>query len=105
MPQLPDNYTWLTEEFSEVMSAHQQMGKALTKAGPLDKKTSQLIKLAGAAATGSEGAVHSHTKRALAAGATSEEVYHVLLLLVSTIGFPSVAAALSWARETVEQQR
>jgi hypothetical protein len=32
----------------------------------------------------------------LKAGATLDEVQHALLLLTSTIGFPAVAAALSW---------
>jgi len=32
--------------------------------------------------------VHSHVRRALAAGVKPEEIYHTLLLLVSTIGFP-----------------
>ncbi len=104
MSQFPDNYKWITETFGEVMSAHQKLGKELQNAGPLDSKTSQLIKLGAAAASRSEGAVHSHIKRAIKAGATPEEVYHTLLLLVSTVGFPTIAAALSWAREYIENE-
>ncbi|HLA40834.1 MAG TPA: carboxymuconolactone decarboxylase family protein [Candidatus Glassbacteria bacterium] len=73
----------------------------MQKAGPLKGKNAQLIQLAGAAAARSEGAVHSHVKRALAAGAKPDEIYHAIILLASTIGFPAVAAALSWAREMV----
>ena len=47
-----------------------------------------------AAAVRSEGAVHSHTRRALAVGAQTDEIYHTLILLTSTIGFPNVLAAL-----------
>ena len=50
-------------------------------------------------ATGSTGAVHSHARRALVAGADRKEVEHTLLVLVSTIGFPKVAAALAWVQE------
>jgi 4-carboxymuconolactone decarboxylase len=46
--------------------------------------------------------VHSHAKRALKAGAETAEIYHSIILLASTIGFPATAAALSWAREIVE---
>ncbi len=46
--------------------------------------------------------MHSHTRRALEAGATVDEVYHALLILVSTIGFPKVAAAISWVDDVVE---
>ncbi|MBW2471855.1 MAG: carboxymuconolactone decarboxylase family protein [Deltaproteobacteria bacterium] len=97
-----DNYNWLVKTFSKVMNNHQELGKSLRQAGPLDEKNSQLIQLAAAAAIKAEGAVHSHVKRALDAGATPEEVYHTIILLTSTIGFPSTAAALSWAREIIE---
>jgi alkylhydroperoxidase/carboxymuconolactone decarboxylase family protein YurZ len=50
----------------------------------------------------SEGSVHSHARRARKAGATADEINHAILLLTSTIGFPSVAAALSWVDDTVE---
>lgn len=96
------NYAWMTDKFGPVMEAHQEFGKALQQAGPLDAKTIQLIQLAAAAAARSQGAVHSHVRRALDAGALPEEIYHALMLLASTIGFPNVAAALSWAREIIE---
>ena len=54
------------------------------------------MQLAAAAAIRSEGSVHSHARRATEAGATPEEIHHAILLLTSTIGFPTVAAALSW---------
>ena len=68
----------------------------------MDDKTLQLIQLAAAAAIRSEGAVHSHTQRALNAGAKTEEIYHSLISLTSTIGFPNVMAALSWASDIID---
>jgi alkylhydroperoxidase/carboxymuconolactone decarboxylase family protein YurZ len=50
----------------------------------------------------SEGAVHSHTKRALQAGAMRDEIYHTIVLLVSTIGFPKVAAAVNWVDDVLQ---
>ena len=102
MTRYPNNYDWLTAKFSKVMQNHQEFGKALREAGPIKEKDANLIQLAGAAAIRAEGAVHSHVKRALGAGATPEEIYHAILLLTSTIGFPAVAATLSWARDIVE---
>jgi AhpD family alkylhydroperoxidase len=96
------NYSWLASKFETVLKSHQELGKALREAGPIDEKTGQLIQLAAAAAGRSEGGVHSHTKRALQAGATADEVYHSLILLTSTIGFPAVAASLSWAKDITE---
>ncbi len=103
MSQLPGNYNWLMKDFADVMKAHQQLGKELKNCGPLDEKTIQLVQLAGAATSRSQGAVHSHTKRALEAGASPEEIFHTLLLLTSTVGFPTIAAALSWVKDTIEQ--
>jgi AhpD family alkylhydroperoxidase len=96
------NYSWLVSKFGTVMQSHQELGKAVREAGPIDEKTAHLIQLAAAAAGRSEGGVHSHAKRALQAGATADEIYHSLILLTSTIGFPNVAASLSWAKDIIE---
>ena len=101
MTQHTSNYAWLMTKFGKVMENHQEFGKALREAGPISEKDANLIQLAATAAK-AEGAVHSHVRRALDAGATQEEIYHAIILLTSTIGFPAVAAALSWARDIVE---
>ncbi len=97
------HYQKLTEKFPDVLGAVEQLGTTVRDAGPIDKKTSELIQLAVAAAAQSTGSVHSHARRALQAGATEEEIYHTLLLLVSTIGFPKVAAALAWVGNIIEE--
>jgi 4-carboxymuconolactone decarboxylase len=102
MTQHTSNYTWLMKKFEKVMENHQEFGKTLREAGPINDKDANLIQLAAAAAAKAEGAVHSHVRRALDAGATQEEIYHAIILLASTIGFPAVAAALSWARDIIE---
>ena len=96
------NYDWILNNFKTVMEKQEDLGRTLREAGPLDEKTSQLIQLGAAAALRSEGSVHSHVKRALKAGAVPEEIYHAIILLISTIGFPATAAALSWARDIIE---
>jgi alkylhydroperoxidase/carboxymuconolactone decarboxylase family protein YurZ len=45
--------------------------------------------------------VHSHVRRAIKAGATREEIFHAIILLTSTIGFPGASAALSWAHDAI----
>lgn len=85
-----------------MVSAVETLGQTLKREGPIDEKTAQLIQLAAAAAIQSEGAVHSHTRRALEAGAKPEEIRHTLILLTSTIGFPTMVAAMSWADNILE---
>jgi len=33
-----------------------------------------------------------------------EEIYHAIILLTSTIGFPTVAAALSWTDDVIKKR-
>lgn len=94
--ELPDHYMGIRRRFGNYGKVLSELGQAAKDAGPLDDKTAELIQLAAAATSRSEGAVHSHARRAIEFGASPEEVYHSLILLTSTIGFPSVAAAISW---------
>jgi 4-carboxymuconolactone decarboxylase len=95
--KIPEWYLHTKEKYPQFAEALENLGETIRKEGPLDEKTSHLIQLAAAAAIRSEGAVHSHARRALQAGASTEEIHHTILLLTSTIGFPSTSAALSWA--------
>ena len=97
------HYQQLAELFPETFAAMENLGIAVHKAGPIEGKTAHLIQLAAAAAIHSEGSVHSHTRRAIQAGATQEEIYHTLLLLISTIGYPRVAAAIAWAQDILDK--
>lgn len=101
--KIPDWYKSVRKRHRKCLNALESLGKAVREEGPLDEKTSQLIQLAAAAAIRSEGSVHSHARRAIQAGATADEIYHTLMLLTSTVGFPIVSAALSWVQEIVDQ--
>lgn len=94
--KLPRWYAHIRDKYPQFANALENLGETVRKEGPLDQKTSHLIQLAAAAAIRSEGSVHSHARRAMQAGATAEEIYHAVLLLTSTIGFPATSAALSW---------
>ena len=100
----PKWYDHVEQKHPLFMNAVEQLGKAVREEGPLDGKTCNLIQLAAAAANRSEGAVHSHTRRAIEAGAKQEEIVHAIILLTSTIGFPNVSAALSWAYDVMEKK-
>jgi 4-carboxymuconolactone decarboxylase len=95
----PKWYMALEEKHPQFMNAVQELGRIVKQEGPLDEKTAHLVQLAAAATLRSEGAVHSHTKRALEAGASPGEIHHALILLTSTVGFPTVSAALSWVAD------
>ena len=98
MAKLPRRYQQFQQEHGTVWQAYEALGAAAAEAGPLEPKVRELIKLGMAAAIQGETAVHSHTHRALEAGATPAEVEHTILLGVTTLGFPTMMTALSWTR-------
>jgi len=104
MAKLPEQYLSIRKRFKKYFTAADNLGKAAKEAGPLDDKTAHLIQLGAAAAIRSEGSVHSHVRRALEAGATPDEIHHAIILLSSTIGFPTVSAAISWADDVIREQ-
>ena len=101
---LPPHYRSERSHHQEYMQAVEALGAQLKRQGPLDTKTAHLVQLAAAVAIHSEGAVHSHVRQAMEHGATQAEITHAIILLTSTIGFPTVSAALSWTDDVFSQQ-
>jgi 4-carboxymuconolactone decarboxylase len=97
--QIPARYQHFEKSYPTVMQAVEALGEVTQSAGPLDSKTRALVKLAIAVGALREGAVHSHTRRALEAGCTPDELRHVGVLAITTIGFPSTMAAMSWLED------
>ena len=97
----PSAYRRVKHQHADYMKAVEALGAAVRGAGPLKESVAQLVQLAAAAAIRSEGAVHSHVRRALQAGVTADEIHHALILVTSTIGFPNVRAALAWADDVI----
>jgi len=98
MEYLPDVYQHFERAFPQVHSAHQDLAKACYEGGPLEERTARLVKLRIALGAQAEGAVRSHARRALSDGESSDQVRHVGLLALTTIGFPHTIAGLSWKK-------
>jgi alkylhydroperoxidase/carboxymuconolactone decarboxylase family protein YurZ len=77
------------------------LGAAVHAAGPLDEKTRALVKLGIALGSQQEGAVHAHVRKSLEAGASADEIRHVALLSIPTLGFPATMAALTWIEDVL----
>ncbi len=100
---LPDIYLNFRDRFPGVAEAQDRLGAEVDAAGPLDERTSRLVKLGIAVGSLSDGAVRSNVRKALAAGATPEEIQHVVLLSLTTRGFPAAIAAWGWVQEVLDQ--
>lgn len=48
-----------------------------------------------------EGAVHSHTRKAIEGGITNDEIHAAVLLSLTTLGFPSMMKAMSWVDDII----
>ncbi|MBI4513666.1 MAG: carboxymuconolactone decarboxylase family protein [Gemmatimonadetes bacterium] len=99
---LPPFYQDVARRYSVVRERHEAFAAACHEAGPLDPKIRHLVKLGIAIGARHVGAVQSHVRQALEAGATREELEHVALLAASTTGFPNTVAALSWIAEVLQ---
>jgi alkylhydroperoxidase/carboxymuconolactone decarboxylase family protein YurZ len=99
--KIPDWYNAQRKRYPEVFEAYERLGQACRDGGPLPPKETALVKLAIAVGARLDGAVHSHVRRALEAGATADECRHVVLLATTTLGFPAMMAALSWVEDVL----
>jgi alkylhydroperoxidase/carboxymuconolactone decarboxylase family protein YurZ len=99
---LPSGAGEVAAAYPDVWKAYAALGKACAKAGPIDGRTARLVKLALAVGALSEGAVHSHTRRALEEGLTKEELKQVALLAIPTLGFPQGVKTLTWIEDLTD---
>lgn len=89
----------LAEAHPEIWAAYSALGKAAAESGPLTERERRLIKLALAIGAGSEGAVHSHTRRARAEGVEPAALRQVALLAIGPLGLPRAVAAKTWIED------
>lgn len=93
---LPGIYQEFRERYPGVASAQDTLAQEMASATPFDDRTVRLLKLALAVGAQSEGAVRSNTRKALALGASADELRAVAMLAVTTCGFPTAIAGLGW---------
>lgn len=101
--QMPDTANTFADDYPDVWEAYTDLGRAAAESGPIDGETKRLVKLAMAVADGSEGAVHSHTRRGLEEDIPPEKLEQVAVLSIPTIGFPNAMAAKTWIQDLTRE--
>lgn len=99
---LPSGAGDLARAYPAVWQAFAALGQATAEAGPLDARTRRLVKLALAIGAASEGAVHSHTRRAVDEGLSKQELKQVALLAIATLGLPQAVKGLTWIEDITD---
>lgn len=102
--KLPSRYEKFRKDFPKTLKAYETLGITCLKAGPLTRRECELVKLGVAVGAGLEGAVHAHVRRAREAGARPAEIRHAILMATTTVGFPRMMAALSWADDVLDNK-
>ena len=91
-------FAWFRNDFPELAEAYDALGKAVHENGPLDQRTRELVKLGLAIGARQEGSIRSHTRRAIAAGASRDDLLQVVGLAVTTVGFGPTVATYGWVK-------
>ncbi len=94
--KLPKALDHFRKGHPDVWKAFTNLGERCHEAGPLDEKTRRLVKLAFSIGAGLEGATHSALRNARKSGVTPEEINHVAVLAITTLGLPAAARAMTW---------
>ena len=100
---LPRTFQNVVEKYPEVWKAHEQLTKACAEAGPLNRKTVELIKVGICIGAGLETATQRHAIMARENGAMEEEIYQAALMAMTTLGHPRAAAGWKWVNSVLEE--
>ena len=100
--EAPKKYNDFIERFPKLGEAWEAIHEAEAE-GPLDLRTSRLVKLAVAIGAFKEGAVHAAARKALKAGVSPEEMAQVVVLATATLGMPGTVAAYCWVQDVLEK--
>src|SRR5262245_50640744 len=103
-PKPPKAYEDFVRRFPKVGQAWDLLSEA-GQEGPLDEKTTRLVKLGVAIGAMREGAVPSAVRKALAAGVAPAEIEQAIVLAAPTIGLPSAVAIFTWTRDLLAANR
>ncbi len=102
---LPESYKSFSGKYPDVLESFKHLGKTCRECGPLKDKELELAKLGISVGVNSRGAVMSAVRKALSKGITRDEIQQVILLSITTNGFPNMIAAMGWANEVLEKQQ
>jgi 4-carboxymuconolactone decarboxylase len=94
LPKPPKFYEQFVKKYPQVAGKYEELGDAVHGLGPLNDRDRALIKLAISGSHLYSSAFKAHIRKAVASGITRDEIEHLVLLFLPTVGFPSMMAAM-----------
>lgn len=94
LPKPPKFYEQFVKKYPQVAGKYEELGDAVHGLGPLNDRDRALIKLAISGSHLYNSAFKAHIRKAVASGITRDEIEHLVLLFLPTVGFPSMMAAM-----------
>lgn len=104
VPKPPKFYERFVKKYPKVAATYEELGDAVHGQGPLNERDRALIKLAISGSHLYSSAFKAHIRKAVASGISREEIEHVVLLFLPTIGFPTMMAAMGIVEEQLKKK-
>jgi alkylhydroperoxidase/carboxymuconolactone decarboxylase family protein YurZ len=100
--QLPSTLKKFIQRNPKIWESHEALGLACKKAGPLADKEIEFIKMAINGSQMLETAFKTHARKAAEAGASIDEMQHVVIQLLPGMGLSRTMMAAKWLEETAK---
>lgn len=101
----PKFYTDFLMKYPEIGKQYEQLGSIVHQMGPLSERERALVKLAISGSHLFHSALKSHIRKAISAGISRSEIEHVALLMLPTIGFPTMMAMMGVIDDQFSRER
>jgi 4-carboxymuconolactone decarboxylase len=96
LPSFPKDFR---KTHPDIWKAFNELASKCHDGGPLDEKSRRLVKIALCVGAATEGGTHSAVRNARKAGVTQDELDHIAILAITTLGFPAAMRALAWVAD------
>lgn len=102
IPKPPKFYSQFIKKYPLVGAKYEELGEAVHGQGPLNERERALVKMAISGSNLYQSAFKAHVRKALAAGITREEIEHLALLMLPTVGFPTMMVLMGIIEDQFE---
>ena len=96
---LPSFVGDVAARYPDIWRSYQALGEAAAASGPLTAREQRLVKIALAIGSGSEGATHSHARRARREGLDAAALGQIAMLAITSLGWSQAMRGLAWIED------